>query len=279
MFNLEKERLFNMSQNTYHLRTDHIGQNRLRIQAELYNPGSQRFLIENGLMSASMVLEVGCGTGDMSRWMAMQLKPTAKILAIDSSVEQIAYAKNKALESGVKNVEYLCLPIEELSTLGREFDFIYTRLLLIHFKNPQSIIQIMCDALKPNGTLASEEFIISQIMCSPNSSAFQKRGELLTQFYDKNGLQPNVGGLLKEIFFSMGLLNIQQSLYHPIPQSVEEKSLVFLSIEEIFDKMVALNLITSEALEKIICDLKELSKSQTHLFVLSEMVQTVGKKR
>ena len=66
------------------------------------------------------VLVAGCGTGKHIFDVA-ERNPKARILAIDISMASLAYAKRKAREAHLANVEFAQADILELGTIRREF--------------------------------------------------------------------------------------------------------------------------------------------------------------
>ena len=72
------------------------------------------------------ILVAGCGTGRHPIESATNYKD-AEILAIDLSLSSLAYAKRKAEEFAIKNIEFMQLDILNLKKLGRKFDIISLR--------------------------------------------------------------------------------------------------------------------------------------------------------
>ena len=79
-----------MSTSIYTHKTGTADEIRLQLLNDIHNGGSQAFILKN-LRSSDDVLDVGCGQGQMTLWLAQQT--TGHVLSIDSSEEQIAIAK------------------------------------------------------------------------------------------------------------------------------------------------------------------------------------------
>ena len=67
------------------------------------------------------ILIAGCGTGKHPFWIA-QYFPNGRILAIDLSRANLAYARRKTREEGLQNIEYAQADILKLGGIGRTFD-------------------------------------------------------------------------------------------------------------------------------------------------------------
>ena len=69
----------------------------LRLNA-ISNPYSFAFLLRHGLKRGDHVIDVGCGIGELTCWLAEQVGPKGKVVAIDISKEQLTLAKQRAKE-------------------------------------------------------------------------------------------------------------------------------------------------------------------------------------
>ena len=76
--------------NEYPLCVGTEDQERLAILNEIYNPSSQEF-IKPALNRALRVMEVGCGHGQMAKWIAANIgKNDGSVLALDADPLQIS---------------------------------------------------------------------------------------------------------------------------------------------------------------------------------------------
>ena len=97
------------------------------------------------------VLIAGCGTGNHICQAANYLN--ANILGVDLSLTSLAYAKRKAEEVGLKNIEFLHADILQLNDLDRKFDVIESVGVLHHMHDPLKGLKILLDLLEPHGLL------------------------------------------------------------------------------------------------------------------------------
>ncbi len=61
--------------NPYVLAVGPAGVDRLALLNQIYGPFSEAFLSECGLRPGMTVMDVGCGTGTMTAWIALQVRP------------------------------------------------------------------------------------------------------------------------------------------------------------------------------------------------------------
>jgi 2-polyprenyl-3-methyl-5-hydroxy-6-metoxy-1,4-benzoquinol methylase len=98
------------------------------------------------------VLIAGCGTGQQSIQTAQRF-PAARILAVDLSTASLAYAKRKARELGMVNIEYAQADILGLESIGKTFDFIQCVGVLHHLEDPLAGWRVLRSILRPGGVM------------------------------------------------------------------------------------------------------------------------------
>lgn len=104
------------------------------------------------LSKGKEILVAGCGTGHEIANVALYY-PNASILGIDLSIPSLAYAKQKAIELNIDNIELMQADILELDSIGRKFDMILCGGVLHHMEEPLAGWFKLIDRLKPEGIL------------------------------------------------------------------------------------------------------------------------------
>jgi len=118
----------------------------------LMNPTRLNYIASqsNGLFGKEVV-DIGCGGGILAESMA---KLGAKVLGADMAQESLNVAKLHALESGVDNVDYQKITVEELAQQRpHAFDIVTCMEMLEHVPNPESVIAACIKLVKPGGQL------------------------------------------------------------------------------------------------------------------------------
>jgi ubiquinone/menaquinone biosynthesis C-methylase UbiE len=100
----------------------------------------------------SRVLIAGCGTGQHAIATAMRM-PHAKVLAVDLSMASLAYAKRKALELRVPNIEYRQADLLALRPEHGLFDHVEASGVLHHLEDPMAGWRVLASLLEPAGTM------------------------------------------------------------------------------------------------------------------------------
>ena len=98
------------------------------------------------------ILVAGCGTGQESIDLARQF-PDSRLLAVDLSLASLGYARRKARELGVANVEHAQADILELGSIGRTFDVVSSVGVLHHLADPMEGWRRLLALLRPGGLM------------------------------------------------------------------------------------------------------------------------------
>jgi cyclopropane-fatty-acyl-phospholipid synthase len=105
------------------------------------------------LADGERILELGCGWGSLSLWMAERY-PRARITAVSNSHTQRRYIENQAAALGVRNLEVLTYDMNDLSfPAGVEFDRVVSVEMFEHMRNYETLMQRVSGWLAPAGTL------------------------------------------------------------------------------------------------------------------------------
>ena len=184
-----------------------------------FNPATQQFLLKNGLKPGLKVLDVGCGAGVMTAWMASIVGKSGRVTAIDNSAEQLSVAQRKIEGLGLKNVSTQVLSAYDIGQVNQQYDLIYCRFLLHHLHKPRQAIQAFHDTLKPGGLYIGEEGIISAMFSYPQSFAWQGYTPELSEIKEHEGEKRDGDfGLklfhaCKKMGFSIGDCALQQPIF------------------------------------------------------------------
>ncbi|MBS3783547.1 MAG: class I SAM-dependent methyltransferase [Anaerolineae bacterium] len=103
------------------------------------------------LVDGMQVLDLGCGWGSLSLWIAEHY-PNCRILAVSNSRPQVAYVKEQCRERGLDNVDGLVADVNRLE-LDRSFDRVLSIEMFEHMKNYQRLMGQIASLLKPQGKL------------------------------------------------------------------------------------------------------------------------------
>lgn len=255
-----------MKKEFYILSVGEAGRKRLSLLNKIYEAASHSFLLESGLRAGMQVLDVGCGTGEISCWLAKKIGPEGKVVALDQSQEQLKIAKINAQKQGIENIEFVELSIYDLPQLKRNFDFIYCRWVLRHIENPTKGLQAIYNVLKKNGIFVCIDTSIASVFCYPESGAFQHWKEMWIKNYAISHREAELGVKIYHLLLENGFHPEKVKLFQPILLTTEEKRLIAYYLEETGEQLIANKLL----------NVTELPQLQKELYALAEQEYFIG---
>jgi demethylmenaquinone methyltransferase/2-methoxy-6-polyprenyl-1,4-benzoquinol methylase len=95
------------------------------------------------------VLEVGCGTGQITEWLAQRVKSEGCITAVDFSNEMLA----KARQRNIPNFECLHFDVCVEPLPEKKFDVALCFHVFPHFRDKEFALKNIASSLKPGGKL------------------------------------------------------------------------------------------------------------------------------
>ena len=97
------------------------------------------------------ILELGCGWGSLSLYMAKKY-PQSSITAVSNSKTQKIYIDEQAQLRGIKNLTIITVNINDF-TIEKKFDRVVSVEMFEHMRNYQKLMHKIADCLKINGKL------------------------------------------------------------------------------------------------------------------------------
>lgn len=94
------------------------------------------------------VLDLGCGAGGMSRFFAE--KGAKKVVGLDVSQNMLSLAKQLTTQD---SVEFIQLPMEQLSKIKQKFDIVFSSLAFHYIENFKKLIKDISNLLNSGGVL------------------------------------------------------------------------------------------------------------------------------
>lgn len=97
------------------------------------------------------VLELGCGWGSLSLFMAAKY-PASNFTVVSNSRTQKIYIDEEAVKRGIKNLTVMTIDINNF-TIDKSFDRVVSVEMFEHMRNYQKLMHKVASVLKPNGKL------------------------------------------------------------------------------------------------------------------------------
>ena len=114
------------------------------------------------LADGQRILELGCGWGSLTLWMARKY-PAANITAVSNSHSQRKFIMRRCADAGVSNVEVITADANEFAT-EQQFDRVVSVEMFEHMRNYGALMERIAGWLVPGGKLFVHIFCHRQLM-------------------------------------------------------------------------------------------------------------------
>ncbi|WP_372017440.1 SAM-dependent methyltransferase [Pseudoxanthomonas sp. 10H] len=111
-----------------------------------------------GLADGMDILELGCGWGSLTLWMAERF-PAARITAVSNSQSQRAWIEARCRERGLANVRVLTCDVNRLELAGSAYDRCVSVEMFEHVSNHEALMSRIAGWLRPEGRLFVHIFV------------------------------------------------------------------------------------------------------------------------
>ncbi|GAB4123355.1 MAG: cyclopropane-fatty-acyl-phospholipid synthase family protein [Wenzhouxiangellaceae bacterium] len=145
-----------------------------------------------GLADGQNILELGCGWGSLTLWMAANY-PGAHITAVSNSSSQREHIEAQARARGLDNVQILTADVNHFTPPQQDYDRIVSIEMFEHMRNYQTLLQRVASWLADDGRLFVHIFCHHRLMYP-----FETEGEhnWMGKYFFTGGLMPALDTLL-----------------------------------------------------------------------------------
>ena len=138
------------------------------------------------------VLELGCGWGSLSLWMA-QHYPNSRITAVSNSGSQRAHIEAEAAALGLGNLQVITCDVNALALNAEAYDRVVSVEMFEHVRNYAQLMQRISQWLRPDGLLFVHHFC-HRFLAYPFEVA--GHGDWMAKYFFTGGLMPSADTLL-----------------------------------------------------------------------------------
>jgi cyclopropane-fatty-acyl-phospholipid synthase len=139
-----------------------------------------------GLADGQEILELGCGWGSLTLWMAEHY-PCSRISAVSNSHSQRAWIMDQAARRGLGNVEVVTCDMNRFAA-GRRFDRVVSVEMFEHMRNWRTLFARVHDWLRPGGRFFMHVFCHR---ATPYAFADNGPSDWMSRHFFSGGMMPS----------------------------------------------------------------------------------------
>jgi SAM-dependent methyltransferase len=203
---------------------DEVELERLKRQADIYDPVTVRRLEVTGVSEGWNCLEVGAGTGSVVEWLSTRVGLSGRVVATDIDLRFLNRISAPNLE--IRRHDILRDDIEE-----GKYDLVHCRFVLMHLSEPERGLRRMAGAVRPGGWLVVEDHdagsMLSADVTDPSAVPLVNMVRAMTDYGRNKGIADGyIGRRLRGLVEGLGFVDVGQDgwtcMYHgdePSPHS------------------------------------------------------------
>ena len=141
-----------------------------------------------GLNNGQDILELGCGWGSLTLWMASQY-PESRITAVSNSHSQRTYILAEAVNRGLQNVDVITCDMNQFRT-DKSFDRVVSVEMFEHMRNWREMFHRINGWLNPGGLFFMHIFVHRAL---PYLFTVEDDSDWMSRHFFSGGMMPNDG--------------------------------------------------------------------------------------
>jgi SAM-dependent methyltransferase len=177
---------------------------RLKAQARLVDPITQRFFREAGIIPGMRVLDVGTGAGDVAFLAAEIVGDEGEVVGVDRVPAALEAARERASARSLRNVFFREGDPSKIA-FERPFDAVIGRYVLQFQKDPATMLRMIAGHARPGGLVAFHEIDWSGLGSFPPAPTYDRCCRWGADTLRLHGTETRMGTKLHATFVAAGL--------------------------------------------------------------------------
>jgi SAM-dependent methyltransferase len=177
---------------------------RLSRQAQALAPFTRQLFAEAGIKGGMRVLDVGCGSGDVTLLLAEMVGPGGEIVGADREPVAVEWARRRAKLQRIANVQFVEGDPADLN-FDQAFDAVVGRLVLMYYPDPAAAVRKLARHVRSEGLVVFQEFDEENCRSMPNVAIFERSVSWIKETLRRTGAQMQMGLQLYPTFLAAGL--------------------------------------------------------------------------
>jgi ubiquinone/menaquinone biosynthesis C-methylase UbiE len=262
----------------YVLATGQAGAERLTLLHTTYGASTEALLVELGLEEGMRAVDLGCGTGTVSRWIAQRVGYDGEVVGVDLSEAQLEVARAQAARQNLSQVQFRQASCYDTELPREHFDIAYCRFLLCHIGDPERALREMRALIKPGGVVVCEDVDLASFACDPESAGLLRMRDLMIALGRSRGVDYCLGPRLHRIFRKIGFSRPVVRMQQPVHTSGEAKRFWEYTFLEAAPAMIEAGLTDAAELKDLAKEMAKVGLDSTSVVEQARKVQVWAQK-
>lgn len=125
--------------------------------SENVNAMTERLLVDAGISSGMRVVDIGCGSGEVSLLLAKIVGESGQVFGIDMDAQALITARMRAHDNNLSNITFMQSDLSRSLPELDSFDAAVGRRVLMYLPNPIDVIRRIIKVLRPGGIVVFQE--------------------------------------------------------------------------------------------------------------------------
>jgi SAM-dependent methyltransferase len=262
-----------MTGSSYIIEGGEAGRARLSVLSQAMAEATGALLDRVNVPRGAMVLDAGCGGGDVTRQLKDRAGPGAEVIGIDLDEAKLAAAR--ALSPDIRFERRRLDAPGALDDLG-PFDLIYARFLLSHLTDPAAMLAAFRERIKPGGRLVVEDVEFAAHLCWPPRASFDRYVVWYRKAARKRGADADIGPKLTGLLRAAGFQNLEARVVQPGGLTGAAKQMAPLTLDAISESLIASGIAGEAEIARDVADLQAAAADPTIFMTLPRVMQVWG---
>jgi ubiquinone/menaquinone biosynthesis C-methylase UbiE len=253
---------------------------RLQTQATFFEPITKQTLLNAGLKKDMSCIDIGCGSGSVTRLMADMVGDNGYVVGVDMDNRYLQYCNRNI--SSRQNIEFVHDDIcNSRLDINERFDIVYSRFMFHHLSNRREAVRSMKRMTKKGGTIIIQDLdhAPGSWLCYPENKFVETLRKVYVTLIKNGGGDPLVGRKLYKLLMDESL-NASVDCYSPCILMGKEpySSLGWQLAESIKPQILEQRLQNEKEYAMMYEGLKTLAKQKGSFVTYSRLFSVLGRK-
>lgn len=250
---------------------------RLRLQAEFFEPFVTEALYKNGIKKGLTCADVGCGPGFVTRLLGDIVGNKGHVTGFDADPRYIKFCKRNNKQD---NVSFVQENILEPKYDKQRFDIVYSRFMFVHLSDKKRALNSLKGLAKKGGIIIVQDLDhgTDSWLSYPKWECVEGLRRIFVKLIKNAGGDPYAGRKLYKLFSDSNLSDIKLDCYSPCIMTGKNNfaELGWRIAESLRPKIIEQGLLDKDGFESLYLELKQLARDKHSLVTYARFFSTSG---